>query len=91
MTIQLYSSTKFKLFCCRVYASLDWIQSQIPDIIKNGVERLGDDTDDIDDMDAEVFVQAYVNIVAGACISLGRMQFMFYGNINLYVVFWCLY
>lgn len=27
---------------------------------------------DVDEMDAEVFVQAYVNIVAGACISLGQ-------------------
>lgn len=24
-------------------------------------------------MDAETFVQAYVNIVAGACISLGKL------------------
>lgn len=55
----------------RVHPSQDWIQSQIPDIVKNGVNCLGDDTDDIDGMDAEAFVQAYVNIVAGACISLG--------------------
>ncbi|EXB88404.1 Anaphase-promoting complex subunit 1 [Morus notabilis] len=55
----------------RVHPSQDWIQSQIPAIVKNGVQRLGDDTSDIDEMDAEVFVQAYVNIVAGACISLG--------------------
>ncbi|CAB4301392.1 unnamed protein product [Prunus armeniaca] len=33
----------------------DWIQSQIPDIVKNGVNCLGDDTDDIDEMDAEAF------------------------------------
>ncbi|KAL5540564.1 hypothetical protein UlMin_045257, partial [Ulmus minor] len=52
----------------RVHPSQDWIQSQIPDIVKSGLECLGDD---IDEMDAEVFVQAYVNIVAGACISLG--------------------
>lgn len=26
-------------------------------------------------MDAEAFVQAYVNIVAGACISLGKTWF----------------
>ncbi|GMN41281.1 hypothetical protein TIFTF001_010497 [Ficus carica] len=55
----------------RVHPTQDWIQSQIPDIVKNGVQWLGDDTSDIDEMDAEVFVQAYVNIVAGACISLG--------------------
>lgn len=28
---------------------------------------------DIDEMDAETIVQAYVNIVAGACISLGMV------------------
>lgn len=63
------------MFYCRVHPSQDWIQSQIPDIVKNGVNCLGDDTDDIDEMDAEAFVQAYVNIVAGACISLGKMWF----------------
>ena len=64
------------LFFCRVHASLEWVQSQIPDIVKNGVERLGDETSDMDDMDAEVYVQAYVNIVAGACMSLGKILFM---------------
>ncbi|KAJ7959635.1 anaphase-promoting complex subunit 1 [Quillaja saponaria] len=55
----------------RVHPSKDWVRSQIPDIVRNGVEGLGDDTSDIDEMDADAFVQAYVNIVAGACISLG--------------------
>ncbi|XP_021295540.1 anaphase-promoting complex subunit 1 [Herrania umbratica] len=55
----------------RIHPSKDWIQSQIPEIVKNGVKGLRDDTMDIDEMDAETFVQAYVNIVAGACISLG--------------------
>ncbi|XP_048325794.2 anaphase-promoting complex subunit 1 isoform X1 [Ziziphus jujuba] len=55
----------------RVYPSKDWVQSQIPDIVKNGVEGLGDDTIDIDELDAEAFVQAYIHIVAGSCISLG--------------------
>ncbi|RVW42311.1 Anaphase-promoting complex subunit 1 [Vitis vinifera] len=55
----------------RVHPSKDWIQSQIPEIIKNGVKGLGDEIGDTDEMDAEAFVQAYVNIVAGACISLG--------------------
>lgn len=58
---------------CRVYPSKDWVQSQIPDIVKNGVECLGDDTIDIDGLDAEAFVQAYIHIVAGSCISLGRI------------------
>nr|POE46089.1 anaphase-promoting complex subunit 1 [Quercus suber] len=55
----------------RIHPSKDWIQSQIPEIIQNGVKGIRDDSGDIDDMDAEAFVQAYVNIVAGACISLG--------------------
>lgn len=56
----------------RVYPSEDWIQSQIPEIVQNGVQGLGDEMGDVDEMDAEVFIQAYVNIVAGACISLGK-------------------
>ncbi|KAG8651462.1 hypothetical protein MANES_07G131200v8 [Manihot esculenta] len=55
----------------RVHPSKDWILSQISEIVKNGLEGLRDDISDIDEMDAETFVQAYVNIVAGACISLG--------------------
>ncbi|KAI9156178.1 hypothetical protein LWI28_001768 [Acer negundo] len=55
----------------RVHPSEDWIQSQIPEIVKSSVKSLRDDTIDIDEMDAETFVQAYVNIVTGACISLG--------------------
>ncbi|XP_054788723.1 anaphase-promoting complex subunit 1 isoform X4 [Prosopis cineraria] len=54
-----------------VHPSKDWVESLIPQIVRNGVEVLGDDVNDIDDMDAEAFVQAYVNVVAGACISLG--------------------
>ncbi|XP_020962926.1 anaphase-promoting complex subunit 1 isoform X4 [Arachis ipaensis] len=57
----------------RVHPSKDWVLSQIPQVVKCGVEGLGGDGDgdDVDDMDAEAFVQAYVNVVAGACISLG--------------------
>lgn len=42
--------------------------------MKNGVKGLRDDTMDIDEMDAGTFVQAYVNIVAGACISIGMVS-----------------
>ncbi|XP_061351686.1 anaphase-promoting complex subunit 1 [Gastrolobium bilobum] len=55
----------------RVHPSKDWVWSQIPEIVRFHVERLGGDGYDIDDLDAEAFMQAYVNIVAGACISLG--------------------
>ncbi|GLT54489.1 hypothetical protein SLA2020_276820 [Shorea laevis] len=55
----------------RIHPSKDWIQSQIPEIVENGVKGLGDDSIEIDDMEMEAFVQAYVNIVTGACVSLG--------------------
>ncbi|KAF7130437.1 hypothetical protein RHSIM_Rhsim10G0095300 [Rhododendron simsii] len=55
----------------RVHPSKDWIQSQIPEIVQNGIRGLGDEVVDVDEMDAEAFVQAYVNIVVGSCISIG--------------------
>ncbi|KAI8540111.1 hypothetical protein RHMOL_Rhmol09G0236700 [Rhododendron molle] len=55
----------------RVHPSKDWIQSQIPEIVQNGIRGLGDEMGDVDEMDAEAFVQAYVNIVVGSCISIG--------------------
>lgn len=58
---------------CRVHPSKDWVWSQIPEIVRSAVEGIGGDDNDIDDMDAEAFIQAYVNIIAGACISLGNM------------------
>ncbi|KAK3042105.1 hypothetical protein RJ639_001807 [Escallonia herrerae] len=55
----------------RVHPTEDWIQSQIPEIVQNGVKCFGDETGGSDEIDSEAFVQAYVNIVAGACVSLG--------------------
>ncbi|CAM8913570.1 unnamed protein product [Rhodiola kirilowii] len=55
----------------RIRPSKDWIQSQIPEIVKNGVKGLRDEMDDIDDMDTETCALAYVNILTGVCISLG--------------------
>lgn len=69
------------LFFCSVHPSKDWVWSQIPEIVRCGVEGLGGDDNDIDDMDGDAFMQAYVNIVAGACISLGKMF------IGLYIPF----
>ncbi|XAR71918.1 hypothetical protein NMG60_11018372 [Bertholletia excelsa] len=54
-----------------VHPSKDWIQSQIPEIIQNGIRCLEDEMADADEMDAEAFVQAYVNVVTGSCISIG--------------------
>lgn len=55
----------------RVQPSRDWVQSQVPEIVYDGVRSICDEVDDVDIMDAEAFVQAYVNIVTGTCISLG--------------------
>lgn len=69
VTILIYSY----VFFFSVHPSKDWVWSQIPEIVRCGVEGVGGDDNDVDDMDAEAFMQAYVNIVAGACISLGIM------------------
>ncbi|ERN05300.1 anaphase-promoting complex subunit 1 isoform X1 [Amborella trichopoda] len=55
----------------RVCPSKDWIEGQIPEIVKKGLMTIEDDTSDFDDLDVEALVQAYVNILAGACVSLG--------------------
>lgn len=55
----------------RICPAEDWIESQIPNVVKNGVKAIGNDMDDMYEMDVEAFVQAYVNIVVGACISIG--------------------
>lgn len=73
LLFEFFGSTYLNL--SRVYPSEDWIQSQIPEIVQNGVKCLGNEMDDIDEMDIEASVQAYVNIVAGGCISLGKLQF----------------
>ncbi|KAI7741534.1 hypothetical protein M8C21_022341 [Ambrosia artemisiifolia] len=55
----------------RIHPSEDWIRGQIPKVVLDGVKGLNSEMDDSDDMDSEAIVKAYVNIVAGACISLG--------------------
>lgn len=60
----------------RVHPSRNWVESQIPEIVKNVVKCLKGDENDTDELDAEAFVQAYVNIIIGACISLGKMSFL---------------
>lgn len=64
-----YQSNRF--LYCRICPTCDWIQSQVPEVVKNGISHLRDDMDDMYEVDVEALVQAYVNIVAGACISLG--------------------
>ncbi|CAH9139623.1 unnamed protein product [Cuscuta epithymum] len=55
----------------RVQPSEEWIWSQIPQVVQHGIEGLADDMDNMDEVDAEAFFRAYINIVVGACISLG--------------------
>ncbi|XP_038980234.1 anaphase-promoting complex subunit 1 isoform X2 [Phoenix dactylifera] len=55
----------------RIRPSSEWIESQIPEIVKVGILRLEEGVMDGDEYDVNALVQAYVNIVAGACISLG--------------------
>ncbi|KZV34947.1 anaphase-promoting complex subunit 1 [Dorcoceras hygrometricum] len=54
----------------RVHPSEDWIDSLVPEVVKSGIKCLENEVDDTDEMDAETFVHAYVNILTGACISL---------------------
>ncbi|MCD7447534.1 Anaphase-promoting complex subunit 1 [Datura stramonium] len=42
----------------------------VEQVIQNGVKGLGDTASDTDEINADAFVQAYVYIVVGACISL---------------------
>ncbi|XP_072985105.1 anaphase-promoting complex subunit 1 isoform X1 [Typha latifolia] len=55
----------------RIQPSRDWIESQIPEIVKVGILKVGDGEIDSDEYDAEAVVQAYVNIITGSCIALG--------------------
>lgn len=58
----------------RIYPSGEWIQSQVPEVVRHCINGLTDEMDDVNDTDAEAFVQAFVNVVVGACISLGRLS-----------------
>ncbi|KAI3890389.1 hypothetical protein MKX03_028211 [Papaver bracteatum] len=64
----------------RVHPSGEWIQSQIPKIVKIGVANLGDENGETDEIDVEALVQAYVNILAGSCISLREKKDPFNGG-----------
>lgn len=79
---QLFSRILDIIISCRVYPSKEWIDSQVPEIIKNGVKGIGIEIFAIDEMDAESFFQAYVYIVTGACISLGKLSFVLSARVN---------
>ena len=50
-------------FVYRIRPTCDWIQSQVPEVVRNGISHLQDGMDDMYEMDVEALVQAYVNIV----------------------------
>ncbi|KAH9317547.1 hypothetical protein KI387_019316, partial [Taxus chinensis] len=56
----------------RINPSERWIQSQIPDIMKEGVRIMEDNSDDIsENINMEAIIQSFANIVCGACLSIG--------------------
>ncbi|KAL8247802.1 hypothetical protein R6Q59_009018 [Mikania micrantha] len=69
--IMLHVISRNLILWSRIHPSEDWIQDQIPKVVLNGVKGLKGEMDDSEDMDSEAIAKAYVNIVAGACISLG--------------------
>lgn len=55
----------------RIHPSNEWVDYQIPEIVKVGIMSLKANSNDSDEMDVEALVQGYVNIITGASISLG--------------------
>ncbi|KAL3687507.1 hypothetical protein R1sor_013816 [Riccia sorocarpa] len=56
-----------------IKATEEWVQEQIPEIIKNAVKFINQDANaeaPPADADMEALVQAHVNILAGACLSI---------------------
>lgn len=55
----------------RICPSKDWIDSLVPAIVNLGIMKLTNEANCNDEFDGQALVQAYVNIVTGACISIG--------------------
>ncbi|XP_078435286.1 E3 ubiquitin ligase [Wolffia australiana] len=53
-----------------IQPSVDWVESQVPEIVKVGMTNLSDEITERG-YDGEALAQAYVNVISGACISLG--------------------
>ncbi|BBN07484.1 anaphase-promoting complex subunit 1 [Marchantia polymorpha subsp. ruderalis] len=56
-----------------VQATEEWVQAQIPEIVKtavNTINQVGDTATPPADADMEALAQAHVNILAGACLSI---------------------
>ncbi|XP_020086066.1 anaphase-promoting complex subunit 1 isoform X1 [Ananas comosus] len=69
--IMLRTIARNLILWSRIQPSRDWIESQLPEIVKDGIFEVGDGGINGDEYDAEALVQAYVNVVTGACIALG--------------------
>ncbi|KAF3336966.1 anaphase-promoting complex subunit 1 [Carex littledalei] len=55
----------------RVQPSREWVEAQVPEFIRVVIFKSQDDTVTGDECELEDVCQAYVNIITGACISLG--------------------
>ncbi|KAG0481181.1 hypothetical protein HPP92_012039 [Vanilla planifolia] len=69
--IMLRTIARNLIMWSRICPSGDWIDSLIPEIVKLGTVRLTNEAIENDEFDRQALVQAYVNIVTGACISIG--------------------
>lgn len=64
-------------FFYRIIPDREWVDSQIPEIVKKSFNDIGDDINDCDEMmDIETICQAYINVVTGACMSIGEAFFI---------------
>lgn len=63
---------------CRIQPTKDWIDSQIPETVMFGISNMSEGAINSVESDAEALFQAYVNIVTGACITLGEYQCLFW-------------
>ena len=59
----------------------EWVQAQIPAIIKDYLAMSSKDKEDSElpagDVDMEALAQAHVNILARACLSIGMIPMCF--------------
>lgn len=67
------------LFGNSIQATEEWVQAQIPAIIKDCLDLSSKDKDDSElpavDVDMEALAQAHVNVLAGACLSIGMVLY----------------
>ncbi len=69
----------FTLSMLSVQATEEWIQAQVPGIVKEAISVSSQgfgasETPMNADADMEALAQAHVNILAGACLSIGKQN-----------------